>query len=40
MDVISQIIVPAVTSEEAVSKFPRGFTEVKPYLRLTPQPNR
>jgi len=33
------IIVPAVTSEEAPAKFPKGFTEVKPYLRYTPQPN-
>ncbi len=34
------IIVPAVTDEEAVEKFPKGFTPVKPYLRITPQPNR
>ncbi|MDN5214639.1 peroxiredoxin [Fulvivirgaceae bacterium BMA12] len=33
------VILPSITSEEAVSKFPKGFTEVKPYLRLTPQPN-
>lgn len=34
------IIVPAVTDEEAAEKFPKGFTPVKPYLRITPQPNR
>ncbi len=34
------IIVPAVTDEEAVEKFPKGFTTIKPYLRYTPQPNK
>lgn len=34
------IIVPAVSDEEAAEKFPKGFTPVKPYLRVTPQPNR
>ena len=34
------IIVPAVSNEEAKKKFPKGFKEVKPYLRVTPQPNR
>ncbi len=34
------IIVPSVTNEEAKKKFPKGFTEIKPYLRYTPQPNR
>jgi alkyl hydroperoxide reductase subunit AhpC len=33
------IIIPAVSNEEAVNKFPKGFTSVKPYLRKTPQPN-
>jgi len=33
------IIVPAVSNEEAKTKFPKGFVEVKPYLRTTPQPN-
>jgi hypothetical protein len=32
------IIVPAVTDEEARAKFPRGWRALKPYLRLTPQP--
>jgi len=34
------IIVPSVSNEEAEKKFPKGFKEVKPYLRITPQPNR
>jgi thioredoxin-dependent peroxiredoxin len=33
------IIVPAVSNEAAIEKFPKGFTSVKPYLRVTPQPN-
>jgi len=34
------IVIPAVSNEEATDLFPKGFTEVKPYLRTTPQPNR
>ncbi len=34
------IITTAVSDEEAKEKFPKGFRTVKPYLRLTPQPNR
>ncbi|MEM9802604.1 MAG: peroxiredoxin [Planctomycetota bacterium] len=34
------IIVPAVSNEDAKKKFPKGFQELKPYLRTTPQPNR
>ncbi len=34
------IIVPAVTNEEADKKFPKGYKTIKPYLRVTPQPNR
>jgi len=33
------IIVPSVTNEEAQELFPAGFTEIKPYLRTTPQPS-
>ena len=33
------IIVPSVTNDEAKQLFPKGFKEVKPYLRTTPQPN-
>ncbi len=34
------IIVPSLTDEEATAKFPAGFKKVKPYLRITPQPNK
>ena len=34
------IIVPAVKNEEIPAKFPKGHTEIKPYLRTTPQPNK
>jgi alkyl hydroperoxide reductase subunit AhpC len=34
------IIVPAVSDDDAKEKFPKGFTAVRPYLRLTPQPNK
>ncbi|MBK5222889.1 MAG: peroxiredoxin [Acidimicrobiia bacterium] len=34
------IISPAINDEDANEKFPKGFTTLKPYLRLTPQPNR
>jgi len=33
------VIVPAVKNEDIASLFPKGYTEVKPYLRTTPQPN-
>jgi len=33
------IVVPAIKTEDIPAKFPKGFTEVKPYLRTTPQPN-
>lgn len=33
------VIAPSISSKDAVEKFPKGFKEVKPYLRLTPQPN-
>lgn len=32
------IIVPAVSNAEADKLFPKGYTEIKPYLRTTPQP--
>ncbi len=34
------IIVPAVSDEDAKAKFPKGFKTIKPYLRITPQPNK
>ncbi len=33
------IVVPAVSTEDAIQKFPKGVKVVKPYLRYTPQPN-
>jgi alkyl hydroperoxide reductase subunit AhpC len=33
------IIVPAISNEEADIKFPKGYKVIKPYLRVTPQPN-
>ena len=33
------VISPSISTEDAVDKFPKGFEVVKPYLRLTPQPN-
>jgi alkyl hydroperoxide reductase subunit AhpC len=32
------IVVPAISTEDAVKKFPKGLNVVKPYLRYTPQP--
>ena len=32
------VISPSVSNEEAKKMFPKGFTEVKPYLRMTPDP--
>lgn len=34
------IIVPAIKDEEIAEKFPKGYTKIKPYLRVTPQPNK
>jgi alkyl hydroperoxide reductase subunit AhpC len=34
------VVVPSISTEQAKTKFPKGVTEVKPYLRLTPQPNK
>jgi Peroxiredoxin len=33
------IVVPAVSTEDAQQKFPKGLNIVKPYLRYTPQPD-
>ena len=32
------VILPSVSDEEAKAKFPKGFTVIKPYLRMTPDP--
>jgi thioredoxin-dependent peroxiredoxin len=34
------VVVPSISTEEAKQKFPKGINEVKPYLRMTPQPNK
>ena len=34
------IVVPAIKTEDIAGKFPKGYTEIKPYLRTTPQPNK
>ncbi|MEO5666808.1 MAG: peroxiredoxin [Bdellovibrionota bacterium] len=35
------IIVPSLKDEEEIKRlFPKGYKTVKPYLRITPQPNR
>lgn len=34
------IITTAVSDEDAKTKFPKGFKTLKPYLRITPQPNK
>ncbi|WP_299312956.1 peroxiredoxin [uncultured Aquimarina sp.] len=33
------VISPSVSNEEIPVLFPKGHTEIKPYLRMTPQPN-
>ncbi len=33
------VIVPSVQNADIPEMFPKGHTEVKPYLRITPQPN-
>lgn len=34
------VILPTITNEMATEMFPKGYKEVKPYLRMTPQPNK
>ena len=34
------VVVPSIPTDEARGKFPKGVTEIKPYLRMTPQPNK
>ncbi|WP_339924505.1 peroxiredoxin [uncultured Cyclobacterium sp.] len=33
------VVSPAIKTEDIPSKFPKGFKEIKPYLRMTPQPD-
>jgi alkyl hydroperoxide reductase subunit AhpC len=35
------VIVPSITDPKVIAeKFPKGHTELRPYLRMTPQPNK
>jgi thioredoxin-dependent peroxiredoxin len=34
------VIVPAVSDEDAKTRFPKGWRALRPYLRMTPQPNK
>ena len=34
------VVVPTISTEDAKVKFPKGINELKPYLRMTPQPNK
>ena len=34
------VVAPTISTEDAKQKFSKGVTEIKSYLRLTPQPNR
>jgi thioredoxin-dependent peroxiredoxin len=34
------VVAPSIPTEEAKQKFPKGVTEIKPYLRMTPQPDK
>ncbi len=33
------VVIPAIKTADIPAKFPKGFIEIKPYLRTTPQPN-
>jgi alkyl hydroperoxide reductase subunit AhpC len=34
------VVVPALSDDDAKKRFPKGFKVIKPYLRMTPQPNK
>ncbi|MDJ0724550.1 MAG: peroxiredoxin [Prochloraceae cyanobacterium] len=34
------VVAPSIPTAEAKQKFPKGVTEIKSYLRMTPQPNK
>lgn len=34
------VIAPAILDEDIPEKFPKGHRKIKPYLRITPQPNK
>lgn len=33
------IVIPSISTEDAIKKFPKGIEVIKPYLRYTPQPD-
>lgn len=33
------VVAPSIPSADIPARFPKGFTEIKPYLRYTPQPD-
>ncbi len=34
------VVVPSIPTEEIAAKFPKGYKVIKPYLRMTPQPDK
>src|SRR5262249_2342256 len=34
------VILPSLSDEEAKPRFPKGWRALRPYLRMTPQPNK
>ena len=34
------VVSPTIPTEEAIERFPKGVREIKPYLRMTAQPNK
>ena len=34
------VILPSISDQDADQKFPKGYTKIKDYLRMTPQPNK
>jgi alkyl hydroperoxide reductase subunit AhpC len=34
------VIAPSIPDHEIPEKFPKGYQQIKPYLRITPQPNK
>jgi len=34
------VILPTISNDDAKGQFPKGWKELRPYLRMTPQPNK
>ncbi|MFT6867298.1 MAG: alkyl hydroperoxide reductase subunit AhpC [Cyclobacteriaceae bacterium] len=34
------VVIPSIKTEDIPAKFPKGHTVIKPYLRMTPQPDK